>query len=72
MTKHKWVTEAINAKERSLSVWPTPEELANKTKLKKFFDTIEKVGSDPRVTDVERKEHVEHKIVFVFKIDIDA
>jgi hypothetical protein len=69
MTKHKWVTESINAKQESLSVWPTQEELANKVKLKKFFQTIEKIGSDPRVIDVERKEHLEHKVVFIFKID---
>lgn len=69
--KHKWVTEAIKAKENSLSVWPSIEELASKAKMTKFFDTIEKIGSDPRVTDVRRDEHKEHKVVFVFTIDVD-
>ena len=69
--KHKWITEAIKAKEGSLSVWPSVEELASKAKMDKFFETIEKIGSDPRVTDVNRKEHREHKVVFVFTIDVD-
>ena len=72
MVKHKWVTEAIKAKDESLSVWPTQEEIGDPVKLKKFFQTIATIGSDPRVTDVERKEHREHKVVFIFKIDIDA
>ncbi len=70
--KHRWVTEAINAKEDSLSVWPSQDELASKVKLKKFFDTIEKIGGDPRVIDVKRNEHKEHKVVFVFKIDLNS
>ena len=69
--KHKWVTEAIKAKENSLSVWPSAEELASKTKMNKFFDTIETIGSDPRVIDVRRDEHREHKVVFIFTIDVD-
>jgi|RhiMethySRZTD1v2_1073278.scaffolds.fasta_scaffold47937_5 hypothetical protein len=70
--KHKWVTEAINAKENSLSVWPSQEELQSKTKLKKFFETIEKIGNDPRVIDIRRDEHREHKVVFIFTIDTDV
>ena len=69
--KHRWITEAIKAKEGSLSVWPSKEELASEVKLAKFFDTIEKIGKDPRVTDVNRVEHKEHKVVFVFTIDVD-
>lgn len=69
--RHKWVTEAIKAKENSLSVWPSVEELASKTKMKRFFDAIEAIGSDPRVVDIRRDEHREHKVVFVFTIDVD-
>lgn len=72
MAKHKWISEAIKAKENTLSVWPSKEELESKTKMTKFFEAIEKIGSDSRVIDVNRTEHREHKVVFVFTIDVDA
>ncbi len=67
--KHKWVTEAISAGDKVLSVWPSPDEVASKAKLDKFYETIEKVGNDPRVVNVRRIDHKEKVVVFLFDID---
>lgn len=67
--KHRWVTEAINAGDRVLSVWPSKEELASKEKMKKFYDALEKINEDPRVLTVRRMDHPEYTVVFLFDID---
>lgn len=67
--KHRWVTEAISAKDRTLSVWPSQDDLASKTKLTKFYDMIQKIGDDPRVVNVRRINHKVHGVVFLFDID---
>lgn len=67
--KHRWVTEAIAAKDRVLSVWPSPEEIASKDKLAKFFETIERISDDPRVVNIRKIDHNEKSVVFLFDID---
>lgn len=67
--KHRWVTEAISAGDRILSVWPSKDDLSSKAKLDKFYETIEKIGNDPRVVDVRRVDHKEKSVVFFFDID---
>lgn len=69
--KHRWVTEAIQAGDVVLSVWPSKDDLSNKEKEKSFFSTIEKIGQDPRVINIRRATHPEHKVVFLFDIDPD-
>ena len=69
MKKHRWITEAINAGDKVLSVWPSKEDLASKAKMNKFFETIEVIGNDPRVVNVRRLEHKELVIIFLFDID---
>ena len=70
--KHKWVTEAINAGELELSVWPSPDEIKDKKKQDKFFEIIARVGTDPRVTKIEKKPHREHGVIFIFHLTKDA
>ena len=67
--KHRWVTEAINAGETVVSVWPSPDDLKSEAKKKRFLETIAKVGNDPRVTSVEKKLHDVHSVVFLFHLD---
>lgn len=70
--KHKWVTEALNAGELELSVWPSPEEISDKKKQEKFFEIVARVGADPRVTSVQKKPHRLHQVVYVFHLRKDA
>jgi len=67
--KHKWVTEAIKAGDVVLSVWPSKDDLSTEEKKEKFFETVEKVGEDPRVVNVRRVNHPEHIVIFLFDID---
>ena len=69
--KHRWVTEALNEGETFLSVWPSPNELKNSTTKKKFLDTIEKIGNDPRVEDVSKRDHDRYQVVYVFSLSKD-
>lgn len=69
--KHKWITETIKAGDVVLSVWPSKDDLSNKEKESKFFDTIQKIGDDPRVINVRKANHPDHKVVFLFDIDPD-
>lgn len=69
--KHRWVTEALNAGEDKLSVWPSPDELKQESKKKKFLETIAKVGNDPRVHKVEKHMHDVHSVVFLFHLADD-
>ncbi len=69
MKKHRWVTEAITAGDKVLSVWPSKEDLSSTIKLNKFFETVEVVGNDPRVVNVRRIDHPELVVVFLFDID---
>lgn len=66
--KHKWVTEALNAGEAKLSVWPSPGEFKQESKKKKFLEVIAKIGNDPRVTDFAKCDHEEHGVVYIFDI----
>jgi hypothetical protein len=67
--KHRWVTEAIEAGDRMLSVWPSKDDLSSDLKKRKFFEVIEKIGDDPRVINVRRIDHPDHIAVFLFDID---
>lgn len=67
--KHRWVTEALKANVNVLSVWPSEGEVKSKSGQKKFMGVIEKVGNDPRVTKVEKKQHEEHGEVFLFHLE---
>ncbi len=67
--KHKWVTEAIAAGDRVMSVWPSPDEVTSKVKLDRFYETIEKIGNDPRVVNVRKIDHKEKVVIFLFDID---
>lgn len=67
--KHRWITEAINAKDTVISVWPSKEDLASPAKMEKFYDIIQMVSDDPRVVNVRRINHKEHGVVFLFDID---
>ncbi len=69
MKKHRWITEAINAGDKVLTVWPSKEDLASKPKMAKFFETVESVGNDPRVVNIRRVEHPDLVVVFLFDID---
>lgn len=69
--KHKWITEAINSGDKILSVWPSKDDLSSAEKTEKFFETIQKIGDDPRVVDVRRIDHHEYKTVFLFEINKD-
>ena len=69
MRKHKWITEAINAGEKVLSVWASKEDKSSKKKEKEFLDVIEKIGLDPRVKDVRRVDHPDYGIIFLFDIN---
>jgi hypothetical protein len=66
--KHPWVTECIKAGESVLSVWPSEEEVATQAKVDKFLATIEKIGNDPRVTDIEEKDTDSYGTVYFFNI----
>jgi len=66
--KHRWVTEAINSGDRTLSVWPSPDDIKTPAKRKRFLQTIGKVGSDPRVIKVEKHLHDVHSVVFLFHL----
>lgn len=70
--KHKWVTEALNAGELELSVWPSPDEIQDKKKQDKFFEIIARVGMDPRVTKIEKRPSREHGIVYIFSLSKNA
>jgi hypothetical protein len=70
--KHKWITDAIEAGDRVLSVWPSKEDLTSEDKKRKFFETITKIGDDPRVMNVRRIYHPEHVAIFLFDIDETA
>ena len=67
--KHPWITKTIKAGEKILSVFASDEDLINEKKKKKFFDTLLKIGSDPRVTKLEKSEHATHGIVYMFYIN---
>lgn len=67
--RHPWVTEALTNNEKTLSVWPSPEEITNPDKQAKFFESIGKIGNDPRVSDVERRPHPDFGVIYIFKID---
>lgn len=69
--KHPWVTEALNAGEEVLSVYPSPDELTNERKNKILLDTLEKVGNDPRVVRFEKVAHDQHGYVVLFFINKD-
>jgi len=66
--KHRWVTEAINSGDTTLSVWPSPDDIKSANKKKRFLETIVKVGSDPRVVKVEKHLHDVHSVVFLFHL----
>lgn len=66
--KHRWVTEALNAGDNKLSVWPSPEDFKTDSKKQRFLETIAKVGNDPRVTNVSRHDHDEYGVVYVFEL----
>lgn len=66
--KHRWVTEALEAGESKLSVWPSPDDLKSAKKKQRFLETIAKVGNDPRVTNVERHLHDQYSVVYVFDL----
>lgn len=66
--KHRWVTEAIKSGDRTLSVWPSSDDIKNASKQKRFLETIAKVGSDPRVVKVEKHPHDEYSVVFLFHL----
>ncbi len=70
--KHRWVTEAIDNKQMVLSVWPSPDEMNKGKKQERFFETIVKIGNDPRVTNVRKANHEEYMIVYLFDLDPDA
>jgi len=67
--KHKWVTEAINEGQLTLSVWPSKYEVEVGPKQKKFLEVIAKVGNDPRVTNVEKKLSKEYSVVYIFHLN---
>lgn len=67
--KHKWVTEAISTGDKVLSVWPSKDDVSSKAKLDKFYETIEKIGNDPRVVNVRRLDHKEKVVIYLFDID---
>ncbi len=66
--KHRWVTEALSAGDLTLSVWPSPDDIKNNVKQRRFLETIEKVGNDPRVKGIERCDHEIHSVVFIFHL----
>ena len=66
--KHRWVTEALEAGQSKLSVWPSPDDLKSAKKTERFLETIKKVGNDPRVVDIEKFRHDQYSFVFVFKL----
>jgi len=66
--RHRWVTEAINAGDPTLSVWPSPDDLKNEKRRGRFLEIIAKVGSDPRVMRVEKFPHDIHSVVFLFHL----
>lgn len=70
--KHRWVTEAISQGELILSVWPSPDEITNKAKQKRFLETVAKVGNDPRVTNVRKVPHDDYTVVYLFDLDVNA
>ena len=69
--KHRWVTEALDAGETVVSVWPSPDDLKSESKKKRFLETIAKVGNDPRVRSVEKKAHDVYSVVFLFHLNND-
>lgn len=69
--KHRWVTEALSNKETILSVWPSKDELTSDKKKEKFLETIAKIGNDPRVVKVDKQDHDEHTVVFLFHLEDD-
>ena len=66
--KHRWVTEALNVGDPMLSVWPSSDDLKTEVKKQRFLETIAKVGNDPRVVKVEKRNHDEHGVVFLFHL----
>lgn len=69
--KHRWVTEALSAGDLILSVWPSPDDISDQIKQKRFLETIAKVGNDPRVTNVERHSHALYSVVYIFHLKHD-
>lgn len=69
--KHRWITEAINAGDLTLSVWPDEADLKTEKTKEGFLGVIAKVGSDPRVTKVEKHRHDKHHVIFVFSLSDD-
>lgn len=70
--RHRWITEALEAGENRLSVWPSPDDLKNEAKKQRFVETIAKIGNDPRVVNVERHPHDQYSVVYVFELDVNA
>jgi len=66
--RHRWVTEALNTGDSTLSVWPSPDDIQNEKKRERFLETVAKVGSDPRVTWVEKFPHDVHTVVYLFHL----
>jgi hypothetical protein len=66
--RHRWVTEALDAGDSKLSVWPSEDDFKSKVKQQRFLDTITKVGNDPRVVTINRHDHEEHGVVYVFDL----
>jgi hypothetical protein len=69
--KHKWVTEALNEGERTLSVWPSADEVQNDRKKQRFLETVAKVGNDPRVKKIDTIPHNQYALVYIFHIEND-
>ncbi len=69
--KHRWVTEAINSGDITLSVWPDEEDLKTDKTKESFLGVIAKVGNDPRVTKVEKHGHDIHQVVYLFYLSDD-
>jgi len=66
--RHRWVTEALNAGDNQLSVWPSPDDLKTEMRRNRFLETIAKIGNDPRVVDVNRHLHDQYSVVYVFEL----
>lgn len=69
--KHRWVTEAINSGDLTLSVWPDEDDLKTDKTKEGFMSVIAKVGNDPRVIKIEKHGHDKHQVVFVFSLNDD-